>query len=54
MSQNTPMPADGSTIMEFKKPSGDPLEVTINGKSASEWTLVPDQSSPTGVRWDPL
>jgi len=48
------MPADGSTIMEFKKPSGDPLEVTINGKTASEWKLSQHPTDPESFIWEPL
>jgi hypothetical protein len=42
------------TTMRFRFPDGTPYPQTIGTATASEWTLIPDVSSPTGFAWVPL
>ena len=44
--------ANPKTVMKFKLADGSPFPITIDGRTASEWKLVP--SGPDTYHWDPL
>jgi hypothetical protein len=52
-SVRVPMPAE-QTVMKFKGADGSPQAITVGGRTASTWKLVPDASTESGYRWDPL
>lgn len=46
--------ANPKTVMKFKLADGSPFPITIDGRTASEWKLVPKPGVAGDFLWEPL